>query len=300
MFVGDARLIVEKRNRDEGLFALDRESAAHDLEGNVAAGIGGIVAAAADALQSANHLEAIVIEQNKRANGGASGEKVAPHLVAEDDDVALLYFVKVVEPAPLQQREVANPVVLRFGPRELPAGAGKLADRVHIVGGKNGSDGLDVRGFLADVEIILVREPVLACGVHTARYRRSAAREKHHDVFAVLRKVALVTGSEALPEPDQQEQRTDAPGDAEHGEKRAQFVRPQRGKNLRDNVELHPHGYYLANRRLAMGFQPHHRPLYQDSKRSARGIPQVLELAFEILLSKQVHRFWCNRARGSP
>src|SRR5208337_1566190 len=117
MFVGHPGLIVEKRNGVIGLFALERESAAHDLEGNVAAGIGGIVVAAADALQRANYLEAIVIEQNKRANGGTSGEKVAPHLVAEDNDVAFLYFVKVVEPAPLQQREITNSVVLRFGPR---------------------------------------------------------------------------------------------------------------------------------------------------------------------------------------
>src|SRR5208337_631071 len=211
MFVGDARLIVEKRNRVEGLFALDRESAAHDLEGNVAAGIGGIVVAAADALQSANHLEAIVIEQNKRANGGASGEKVAPHLVAEDDDVALLYFVKVVEPAPLQQREVANPVVLWFGPRELPAGAGKLADRVHVVGGKNGSDGLDVRRFLADVEVILIGEPVVACRVHAALEGRSATWVEHHDVFAVLGKIALVAASEAFAQADQQQQRADSP-----------------------------------------------------------------------------------------
>src|SRR5208283_211923 len=218
MFVSHAGLIVEKRNRVEGLFALQRKSAAHDLKGNVAAGIGGIVVAAADALQRAHHLEAVAIEQNKRANGRASGEKVAPHLVAEDDDVPLLYFVKVVEPAPLQQREITNSVVLGFGSRELSAGAGELADRVHVVGGKNGSDGLDVRRFLADVEVILVGEPVVACRVHAALEGRSATWVEHHDVFAVLGKIALVAASKALAQADQQQQRADSPGDAEHGE----------------------------------------------------------------------------------
>jgi hypothetical protein len=49
VFVGDAGLIVEERNRVVGLLALEREIAAHDLEGNVAAGVGGVVVAAADA-----------------------------------------------------------------------------------------------------------------------------------------------------------------------------------------------------------------------------------------------------------
>jgi hypothetical protein len=71
---------------------------------------------------------------------------------------------------------------------------------------------------------------------------RSAAGEEHHDVFAVLRKVALVAGSEALAQADQQEQGTDSPGDAEHGEERTQLVRPEGAENLRENVEHHLHG----------------------------------------------------------
>jgi hypothetical protein len=70
----------------------------------------------------------------------------------------------------------------------------------------------------------------------------SAAGEEQHDVFAVLQEVAFVAGPETFAEADQQEQGTDAPGDAEHGEERAQFVRPEGAENLRENVEHHLHG----------------------------------------------------------
>src|SRR4029077_14844131 len=118
----------------------------------------------------------------------------------------------------------------------------EFADGMHVVGDENGSDGANMWSFFSDVEVILVREPILASGVRAALNRRSAAGEEHHDVFAVLRKTALVAGSEALPEADQQEQGTDPPGDAEHGEERTQFVRPEGGENLREDVDHHLHG----------------------------------------------------------
>src|SRR5258708_30160275 len=181
------------------------------------------------------------IEENERAHGGTSGKKVACHLIAEDDDVAFLTFVEVVQPAPQFQRKEADPVVLRFGSGELATGAGEFADRVHLIGDENGSDGANVRSFFTDVEVILVGEPILAGGVRAALNGRSAAGEEHHDVFAVLRKAALIAGSEALAEADQQNQGTDSPGDAEHGEERTQFVRPEGAENLRQDFDHHLH-----------------------------------------------------------
>ena len=58
----------------------------------------------------------------------------------------------------------------------------------------------------------------------------------------ILRKVALVAGSEPFAQADQQKQRTDTPGDAEHGEKRTQLMRPEGAENLRENVDHHLHG----------------------------------------------------------
>src|SRR5258708_14900155 len=107
------------------------------------------------------------IEENERADSGTSWEKVACHLIAEDNDVAFLNFVEVVQPAPQFQREEADPVVLRFRSGELATGAGEFADRVYFISDENGSDGANVRSFFTDVPIVLVREPRLAgegCG----------------------------------------------------------------------------------------------------------------------------------------
>src|ERR1035441_2057075 len=120
---------------------------------------------------------------------------------------------------------------------------------MHVAGDEDGTDGANVRRFLADVEVILISEPVLAGGVHAARNGRSAAGEEHHDVFAEIREVALVAGAEALAEADQQEERADSPGNAEHGEERTQLVRPEGAENLRENVEHHLHGVITREHR---------------------------------------------------
>src|ERR1019366_2601802 len=218
VFVSDAGLIVEERNRVECLLAFEREITAHDLEGNVAASVGRVVVAAADPEQGA-------------------------------DDVAFLTLVEVVEPASQLEREEEDSSVLRFGASEQATGAGKLADGMHVAGDEDGTDGANVRRFLADVEVILISEPVLAGGVHAARNGRSAAGEEHHDVFAEIREVALVAGAEALAEADQQEERADSPGNAEHGEERTQLVRPEGAENLRENVEHHLHGVITREHR---------------------------------------------------
>src|ERR1022692_4593856 len=120
---------------------------------------------------------------------------------------------------------------------------------MHVAGDEDGTDGANVRRFLADVEVILISEPVLAGGVHAARNGRSAAGEEHHDVFAEIREVALVAGAKALAEADQQEERADSPGNAEHGEERTQLVRPEGAENLRENVEHHLHGVITREHR---------------------------------------------------
>src|SRR5664279_107172 len=112
---------------------------------------------------------------------------------------------------------------------------------MHVAVIENGSDSPNVRRFLTDVEVVLVSEPLLAGGVHTALHDRSAAGEDHHDVFPNLREIALVASSEALAEANQEEQGTYTPGDAEHGEERPQFVRPEGAENLRENVNHHLH-----------------------------------------------------------
>src|ERR1700691_5100586 len=140
----------------------------------------------------------MAVEQNERGKGRMSGEKIAGHLIAEDHDVALLGLIQSIEVASLLHRKEADSVVLRFGAGELAAGTGELADGVDIASGKDGRDGANVWRFFADIEIILVGEPVLAGGSYASLDGWSAAGKDHHDVFAILRKTALVTGSEAF------------------------------------------------------------------------------------------------------
>src|ERR1022692_2897965 len=160
---------------------------------------------------------------------------------------------------------------------------------MHVAGDEDGTDGANVRRFLADVEVILISEPVLAGGVHAARNGRSAAGEEHHDVFAEIREVALVAGAEALAEADQQEERADTPGDAEHGEERTQLVRPEGAENLRENVEHHLHGRdnsRTQGRLLAFGSQLSATlVLIKDSKGMEWGTPRCFRLSVERILA---------------
>ena len=55
--------------------------------------------------------------------------------------------------------------------------------------------------------------------------------------------VALVSRTEAFAQTDQQQQRSDSPGNAEHGEERAQLVGPQGAEDLRQDVQDHPHNH---------------------------------------------------------
>src|SRR5258708_6127836 len=147
---------------------------------------------------------------------------------------------------------------------------------MYFVGDEYRSDGLNVRRLFANVEVILVREPVLASGGRAALNGRSAAGKEHHDVFAVLRKAALVAGSETLAEADQQEQGTDTPGDAEHGEERTQLMRPEGAENLREDVDHHLH-WGLITRDASLQF-----PVSQQTSLGATGgvgpsmIPAIL------------------------
>ena len=83
---------------------------------------------------------------------------------------------------------------------------------------------------------------VSAAGLRAAFDGGNAAGEGEHDVLAEILQLLGLAAAKALAQADQQEQRSDAPGDAEHGEKRAQFVGPEGGQRLAHDFEEHPHG----------------------------------------------------------
>jgi len=84
---------------------------------------------------------------------------------------------------------------------------------------------------------------VSAAGLSAALDGGNTAGEGEHNVLAQVLQLPRLTAAEALTQADKQEQRSDAPGDAEHGEKRAQFVGPQGGQRLANDFDEHPHGW---------------------------------------------------------
>src|ERR1039457_5481203 len=73
----------------------------------------------------------------------------------------------------------------------------------------------------------VVSQLIQVAGTHVASHRRGPAGKHEHDVFAHRVQFFPVPGAESLAQPDQQEQRSHPPGDPEHGQERADLMRPQ-------------------------------------------------------------------------
>src|SRR6202041_428263 len=115
---------------------------------------------------------------------------------AKDNHVAPLRFIQIVEPPSLIDRKIPNLTVLGFDAGNLSAGAGIFADRAHVGAHQNRGSVANVWAFMADVNIILVREQIITRRVHAALKGGGASGIEEHDVFAVLRQLTLVAGAE--------------------------------------------------------------------------------------------------------
>ena len=79
------------------VFAVQREELQHGGEGDVDLLVVAVVVAAADALGDADDQEAVSVEGDVGAERGASGKEELVVLLAEDDDLAVLRDVLLVE-----------------------------------------------------------------------------------------------------------------------------------------------------------------------------------------------------------
>ncbi len=242
VLVGHAGLVVDEGDGILVVLALERKQSRHHPKGKIAAHVGGVVVTASHALHRANHFERDVIQDDACTHGWTSRKQVLDEFIAQHDDVASLRFVQIVEPAPLIEREVADLAELGFDACDLAVGAGKLTDRAHIRANENRRSIANVRSFFADVDIILIGKQVSPPGAHVALHHRSPPGIDEHDVFAVLRQLAFVARAETFSQAHQQKQGSHAPRDTEHGKERAQFVRPERAEDLREDVQNHSHG----------------------------------------------------------
>jgi hypothetical protein len=109
-----------------------------------------------------------------------------------------------------------------------------------VIARDDGAGVADVDSF-TDIQVVPIGQEVGAGGVHAARHGRSAPGKDEHDVFAELGQLALITRSEAFAKAYQQQQGPHTPGDTEHGQAGAQFVRPKRAEDLREDVQQHAH-----------------------------------------------------------
>src|SRR5439155_24305818 len=145
-----------------------------------------------------------------------SKKQVVRDFISQHDYIALLSFVHPVQPASLLQRQVPNLVVLRFHSHQLAVRSGELAYRAYVVAGEDRRSIADMRRFSFDIEIILIGEQVIAGGTHVSLHNRGTSRKDKHDVVAELGQSTLVAGTKAFAQTDEQQQRSDTPGDAEH------------------------------------------------------------------------------------
>ena len=111
-----------------------------------------------------------------------------------------------------------------------------------------GYDDIDVAA-LSDQGILFANIPdtfIEEVANHTlalmlAGNRRDPPWEDEHDVAANGFQLAAISRAKALAQAHQQQQRTHAPGNAKHGEKRAQLVRPKHPQHLAENINKHSH-----------------------------------------------------------
>src|SRR5262249_52393365 len=67
------------------------------------------------------------------------------------------------------------------------------------------------------------------------------AGECEHNVLAEVGEILLLPAAESFSQPHQEQQRSDAPCDPEHGQEGAQLVRPQGRQRLPDRVDHDSH-----------------------------------------------------------
>src|ERR1019366_724848 len=181
------------------------------------------------------------VEQEGRAHGRASGEYVLQKLPANDGHAARFGIVLIVEPAARADGDIANLVVLGRDAKDLAVGGSVIADGANVFAVEHRRNILERAGLAADGEVILISEMVSAAGLRAAFNGGDASREGEHDVLAKILQLLGLAAAKALAQADQQEQRPDAPGNAEHGKKRAQFVGPEGGERLAHDFDVHPH-----------------------------------------------------------
>src|SRR5262249_36860819 len=155
------------------------------------------------------------------------GEELLFRVAAEKGHVAGIFIVLVIVEATLHRRNTANFLEWRKCANNRNSAAVEVATHLRIVAELRHH--VFARGrFFRDLNVIVFGPTVHAAGRPAARLHAGATAEHDHDVLAERFLIFLDAITEALACGDHNRDRDDSPSDAEHGEKRAALLRPER------------------------------------------------------------------------
>src|SRR5581483_12419540 len=159
-----------------------------------------------------------------------AGKKNTAGFVANDHHRTFLRNVQIVQPAAFLNWQIANLIEIRGNSHELAAALEIITERADIIARDYRRDQLYIRTLGGNVLVIPISEVILAEAGETAVHGGNASAPDEQHILAQLVELFLIAGAETFPQSHQQQQRAHSPRDSEHGEKRAQLMRPKGAK----------------------------------------------------------------------
>src|SRR5581483_4474193 len=251
---GFVELRVYWRNDDvidvagEGAFEVRREVALHGGEGNEELGVvraGAVASVLLLFLEHAHDGVGIAGDLDGLADGGFSGEELALGVGSEHDDARGVVFVLLGHEAALRDGEGAEVLILGPDAPDGTVGRVPLADFIDALADL-GRDGFDEGSeLLAGDGVVDAEENVAAGGIALVRHAGFAA-EHDGDVRADGGELLALLDAETDAEADEENDRGDAPEDAEHGEEAAELRLPEGSECLLEDLAKGHGGWALV------------------------------------------------------
>ena len=235
------RLVIDKRNRILRIRLDQREQIPHGLNRDEDPRVRPVIAVPAHLSDHADHIKTHPIQQDGGPHRRPPGKHILEQLPSHNGHAAAFTVVLIVEPAAWFHRHIANPVVVRGNSEDLSIGGSIIANRAYVFAVENRRQCADKFGLGPHRQVVSVCEIVCLPGLSAARDCRDAPGKHEHDVLSERGKLLFLAAAESFSQAHQQQKRAHPPGNSEHGEERAQLMRPQSGQRLPDNVEEHSH-----------------------------------------------------------
>ena len=194
-----------------------------------------VVVAPADGLYAAHDGEADVVDVDRLAQHGAAWKQKRRAFKSEHDDTATINEIGLVDEAALGEGDKTNFSIVRLDAHHLARGVGIGAHFIEIIAieetGNRAHFGESAQGgFVARGELVWPHAGVLV------GESGDGGVPHHHNVIAEGRQLPVLTASKAFAESHENQQRTDSPCDAEHGQEAAQLVGRDGAKDLTECV----------------------------------------------------------------